>query len=291
MNLPGPQEPAETRTLPSSGGTKLYVEVFRPASAPRAVAVIVHGYAEHIGRYREVAHVLTDAGLSVVGFDLRGHGRSSGARGVIRSFADYLDDLDAVLALARELAPGLPVVLVCHSNGGLIALRALTDERRRPAVAGAVISSPFLGLKLKVPAARIWVARGASRLFPGFVQKNGIKVEDITSDKQKQAERLADTLCHEVASARWFTEAIDAQAHVKARATSIQVPTLWVIGGADPIADAQVSSAIARTVPKADVQVLDGFLHEVFNEVDRGRPFELMTRAVDGFLAAPTATP
>lgn len=69
------------------------------------MAVIVHGYAEHIGRYREVAHVLTDAGLTVVGFDLRGHGRSSGGRGVIRSFTDYLDNLDAALALARQLAP------------------------------------------------------------------------------------------------------------------------------------------------------------------------------------------
>src|SRR5690349_7968444 len=153
MTPPGPLEPAETRTVPSTGGTKLHVEIFRPAGAPRAVAVVVHGYAEHIGRYREVANVLVQAGLAVVGFDLRGHGRSSGRRGHIDAFSDYLDDLDAALALARQLHPGLPVVLVSHSNGGLITLRALTDERRRPDVAGAIISSPFLGLKLAVPKA------------------------------------------------------------------------------------------------------------------------------------------
>ncbi|HVV81914.1 MAG TPA: lysophospholipase [Kofleriaceae bacterium] len=289
MTPPGPLEPNETRTVASSGDTTLYVELFRPAAAPRAVAVVVHGYAEHIGRYREVAHVLVNAGLAVVGFDLRGHGRSSGRRGVIRSFTDYLDDLDAALAVARELHPGLPVVLVAHSNGGLITLRALTDERRRPAVAGAVISSPFLALKLAVPKARIWVARAASRLFPGFTQKNGLRVEDITSDKAMQQARLADTLCHEVASARWFTESMDAQAHVRARATSIDVPTLWLIGGADPIADPAVSNALARTVPKAEVHLLEGFLHEVFNEVDRARPFALMTAALDRFVPAAAA--
>lgn len=291
MTLPGPLEPSETRTLPSSGGTTLHVELFRPPAAPRAVAVVVHGYAEHIGRYREVAHVLVGAGLAVVGFDLRGHGRSSGRRGVILSFTDYLDDLDAVLALARSLHPGLPVIAVAHSNGGLITLRALTDERRRPDLAGAVISSPFLGLKLPVAKPRIWLARAASRLYPAFTQANGLKVEDITSDKAMQEARLADTLCHEVASARWFTEAIDAQAHVRARATSIQVPTVWLIGGADPIADGALARTIATKVPGAEVHFLDGLLHEVFNERDRARVFDLMTRAIDRFLApAPAAT-
>jgi alpha-beta hydrolase superfamily lysophospholipase len=284
MSTPGPLEPAETSTLPSSGGAKLHVELFRPAADPRAVAVIVHGYAEHIGRYREVAHVLVDAGLAVVGFDLRGHGRSSGRRGYISAFADYLDDLHAGLALARERHPGLPIILVAHSNGGLIALRALSDERRRPDVAGAVISSPFLGLKLAVPKARILVARLASKLVPTFSQKNGLRVEDITSDKAMQQARLADTLCHEVASARWFTEALDAQAHVRARAASIATPTIWLIGGADPIADAALAHTIARAVPKAEIHLLEGFLHEVFNETDRARPFALMTKAIDGFV-------
>src|SRR4051812_1687572 len=131
MSTPGPLEPSETRTLPSSGATTLHVELYRPTAAARAVAVMVHGYAEHTGRYREVAHVLVERGLAVIGFDLRGHGRSSGRRGHIEAFGDYLDDLDAVLALARKEHPGLPVVLVAHSNGGLIALRALSDERRR----------------------------------------------------------------------------------------------------------------------------------------------------------------
>ncbi|MBE7450339.1 MAG: alpha/beta hydrolase [Kofleriaceae bacterium] len=285
MSLPGPLEPTRTVTFPSTGGATLYGEVYLPPRAPTAVAVMVHGYAEHCGRYREVAHVLVDAGLAVLGYDYRGHGRASGRRGHIDAWSDYHDDLDAAVAQARALAPGKPLVLVAHSNGSLITLRALTDGERRLDVAGAVLSSPFLGLKLQVPAAKIWLARGMSRVFPAFSQKNDLRVEDLTSDPERQAARTADTLCHDVASARWFTEAIGAQTHVLRQAANLSLPTLWLIGGDDPIADPAVSEPVARKVHGADVHLLRGFKHEVWNERERAHPLGLL-----GAFAAKLAT-
>jgi alpha-beta hydrolase superfamily lysophospholipase len=157
----------------------------------------------------------------------------------------------------------------------LISLRALTDPDRKPDVAAAVISSPFLALRLQVPPAKIWLARGMSRVFPAFSQKNALRVEDLTSDLDKQKARIADTLCHDVASARWFTEARDAQAHVRRQAAHITVPSLWVIGGDDPIADPTVSEPLARTVYGAEVHLLRGFKHEVWNERERAHPLGL----------------
>lgn len=275
MALPGPLEPTRTITFPSTGGATLYGEVYLPAGKPRAVALMVHGYAEHCGRYREVANVLVAEGFAVVGYDYRGHGRASGRRGHIEAWSDYLDDFDAALAQARALAPRAPLLLVAHSNGSLIALRALTDPSRRPDVAGAVLSSPFLGLRLQVPAAKIWLARGMSRVFPAFSQKNELRVEDLTSDLDKQAARRGDTLCHDVASARWFTEAIAAQTHVRNQVSNVTVPTLWVIGGDDPIADPTVSEPLARKVHGAEVHLLKGFKHEVWNERERAHPLGL----------------
>jgi alpha-beta hydrolase superfamily lysophospholipase len=89
---PGPIDPTRTLELTSSGGTRLHAEVYLP-DAPRSVALIVHGYAEHCGRYREVAHVLHATGCAVLAFDLRGHGRSTGKRGHVGSFREYRDDL------------------------------------------------------------------------------------------------------------------------------------------------------------------------------------------------------
>lgn len=278
MVLPGPLEPTRTLSFPSSGGVTLYGEVFVPARPPTGVVLIVHGYAEHGGRYREVANVLVGAGLAVMSYDYRGHGRASGRRGHIGAWSDYHDDLDAALAQARALAPSKPLILFAHSNGGLITLRALTDPDRRPAVDAAVLSSPFLALRLQVPAAKIWLARGMSRIFPAFSQPNELRVEDLTADPERQAARRADTLCHEVASARWFTEAMAAQAHVRNQAANVSIPTLWLIGGADPIADPTVSEPLARRVHGAEVHLLAGFKHEVWNERERAHPLEL-TRA------------
>src|SRR5690606_24379849 len=133
----------------STGGVTLYAEVYVPTTPPAAVALVVHGYAEHCGRYREVTNTLVGAGVAVLAYDYRGHGRASGRRGHIDAWSDYHDDLDAAIAQARQLAPGKPVILVAHSNGSLISLRALTDPDRRPDVAAAVISSPFLALRLQ----------------------------------------------------------------------------------------------------------------------------------------------
>jgi lysophospholipase len=275
MPAPGPLEPTRTLTFPSTGGATLYAEAYLPSRPAHAVALMVHGYAEHCGRYREVANTLVGAGLAVLGYDYRGHGRASGRRGHIEAWSDYHDDLDAALAQARQLAPGKPVILVAHSNGSLIALRALTDPDRRPDVVAAVVSSPFLALRLQVPPAKILLARGMSKVFPAFSQKNALRVEDLTSDLEKQKARIADTLCHDVASARWFTEARDAQAHVRRQAANITIPTLWVIGGDDPIADPTVSEPIARTVHGSEVHLLRGFKHEVWNERERAHPLGL----------------
>jgi len=272
MALPGPLEPTRTVTFGSSGGATLYGEVFLPPSTPTAVALIVHGYAEHCGRYREVAHALVKEGLAVFSYDYRGHGRSSGRRGHLERWDDYHDDLDAALAEARKLAPGRPVVLTSHSNGGLISLRALTDAHRRPKVDAVIVSSPFLALRLKVPPAKVWLARGMSRVLPAFTQRNELRPEDLTSDPERQAARVADTLCHDVASARWFTEAMAAQEHVRRQAAEVVLPTLWLIGEADPIADPATAQDVARRVRGADVHLLEGYRHEVWNERERAHP-------------------
>ena len=267
---PGPIDPTRTLELTSSGGTRLHAEVYLP-DAPRSVAIMVHGYAEHCGRYREVAHVLHATGCAVLAFDLRGHGRSTGKRGHVGSFREYRDDLEAARTAAVALAPDRPLLVVGHSNGSLIALAALTDAVPL-ACKAAVLSSPFLALRLAVPAPKIWLAKAASTIYPAFSQKNDLRPEDLTSDPAKQAERVADTLCHDVASARWFTEARAAQARVLAHADRVKVPTLWLIGGDDPIADPAVSERFARTVAGADVRRLDGYKHEVWNERERAVP-------------------
>src|SRR5215813_5706740 len=97
-DTPGPVTPTSTQTIAG-----LYTEIFRPPGTPRGVVLITHGYAEHCGRYHEVAHVIVNAGWAALSYDVRGHGRSPGQRGYIDRFAIYLDDFAAMHAAARAL--------------------------------------------------------------------------------------------------------------------------------------------------------------------------------------------
>src|SRR5262249_23850713 len=213
----GPITPTSTQTTAG-----LYTETFRPPGTPKGVVLITHGYAEHCGRYHEVAHVIANAGWAALSYDVRGHGKSPGERGYIDRFATYLGDFAAMLGAARELCDAAaPTVLLGHSHGSLITLRALADERP-PRVSAAVVSSPVLALKLSVPPHKRLLAHVASRLAPKLAQPNALRVEDLTSDKQKQAERVADKLCFDVATSRWFTEAASAQDYVLEHAGRIK---------------------------------------------------------------------
>lgn len=283
-DLPGPIDPSHITTVASSGSA-LYAESFTPAAPAKGVVLITHGYAEHCGRYREVAHVIVKAGWAALAYDVRGHGQSPGARGFIDRFDTYLDDFRAAHAAAKQLAPSKPIILLGHSHGSLITLRALCSERP-PEAAAAIVSSPYLGLRLAVPGYKKVLARVASRVVPTFAQPNSLRVEDLTADKQKQAERLADTLCFDVATARWFTEATAAQEFVAQHADKITIPTTWFVGGADPIADPAASRRVADRMKRATYHDLVGLRHEVFNEVDRGKVFSQLTDALAACSAA-----
>jgi alpha-beta hydrolase superfamily lysophospholipase len=274
-DAPGPLAPTSTQTVAG-----LYVETFQPAGAPTGVVVLTHGYSEHCGRYHEVAHVMVKAGWAVLSYDVRGHGKSPGERGFINRFTTYLADLAEMRAAARKLAaPGAPMVLLGHSHGSLITLRALVDERP-PEVVAAIVSSPFLALKLEVPAYQRLLARVAIRLAPKLSQPNALRVEDLTQDTQKQAERRADALCFAVATSRWFTEALAAQDYVLEHAGRIQLPTTWLVAGADPIADPARSRAVAAKIAGATYHDFASMKHEVFNELERGRVFGELSRAL-----------
>jgi alpha-beta hydrolase superfamily lysophospholipase len=271
-------EPSRTTTIDVDGGA-LYAEAFLPKGPPRGIVVVTHGYAEHCGRHRELAHVIVNAGWAALTYDIRGHGKSFGPRGYVDHFSRYLDDLSRALATARTLAPGAPAVLLGHSHGGLVTLRALCDGRP-PDVVCAIVSSPWLATRRPVPAYQKLLARVASRVVPKLAQPNGLKKDVLSHDAAKEQERLADKLCHDVATARWFTEAMAAQAYVRDHAQRIPVPTTWLVGADDTLADPAESRRIASVVGSASYHEFPGLLHEVFNEVDRARVFSELTRAL-----------
>jgi alpha-beta hydrolase superfamily lysophospholipase len=114
-----------------------------PAPRPRYVALLVHGYGEHAGRYAGPAEVLTAHGAAVYGPDHAGHGKSDGERVLVEDFEDLVGDVRRAAELARGAHPELPVVMIGHSMGGLIAARYA--QRYPGELTALVLSGPVIG--------------------------------------------------------------------------------------------------------------------------------------------------
>ena len=277
----------EPLTLRSRDGTELFAEWHPSRSPGHSAALIVHGYAEHGGRYRELATELGEAGVASLAIDLRGHGRSQGPRGHILRFEEYLEDIEAGLEAAAARADGGRLALIAHSNGALAALRILADPyRTSPPIAAAVFSSPFLALREHISPFKRAIGALASRVLPALTLPNEIDIQTLTHDPEKLKERRLDTLCHDVASARWYTEAVATQAWVLEFAHRVEVPSLWLVAGEDAIAYPSASRRVAERIPAPlDYRELDGLYHEVLNETARADLFSAINEFLEQHLA------
>ncbi len=118
----------------------IYYQCWLPESDPKAVLLVVHGLAEHSGRYMNVVDYFTPRGYAVYGIDHIGHGKSDGDRVYVERFDDFVQTLELFTDMIRQWQPGHPIFLVGHSMGGLIGAAYLLDYQDE--LAGAVLSGP-----------------------------------------------------------------------------------------------------------------------------------------------------
>ncbi|HEX8102442.1 MAG TPA: alpha/beta hydrolase [Solirubrobacteraceae bacterium] len=234
------------------------------AEDPERLVVLVHGYGEHIGRYEHVARALVARGAVVVGPDHVGHGRSAGEPAVVDDFESVVDALRAVVQDARR---DLPVVMVGHSMGGLIATRYA--QRHREDLAGLVLSGPAVGLG---PVIEGWLAAPELPADP-------IDVAVLSRDPAVGRAYAADPLVWHGGWKRPTLEAFVAADRAIAEGGGFgDLPLLYVHGAEDQL----VPVALARPVverlagPSSELRVLDGARHEVFNELDKDDTIDLV---------------
>lgn len=235
------------------------------------MVALVHGVAEHSGRYRHLVPVLNAAGFHVYGFDLRGHGRSRGRHGHIGAWSEYRDDLAAFLDFVRAERPGLPVLLFGHSMGALIVLDCLLNHRG--AAAAAVVSgTPIRPASVANPVL-IAIARMLSRVLPAFPLPIAIRPSLLSRDPDEVRAAIRDPLCHARVTARWATEILGAIDRVKARAAEIETPLLVLHGGADRLNSPEGSRWLHDHVSSRGKSLIiyEGAYHEVHNDLCRAR--------------------
>ena len=258
-------------TLKAADGLSLAVER-HPVAGRRARVVIVHGYAEHKGRYRKLVSELTGAGYECHLFDLRGHGVSGGRRGHVARFGDYREDLRLVAREAgADLPPGVPLILLGHSLGGLVSLDFVIHHPET--FAAFAVSSPFLAPAFSIPPLKRMLGTLAARILPTLAVPSGIEAAGLSHDPEIVRAYTEDPLVFPTTTLGWFTAVESAQEEVFARAPEIRLPALFLIGSGDPIAAPPRARALFARLGSADkrLEVYDGLLHEVFNELLRAR--------------------
>jgi alpha-beta hydrolase superfamily lysophospholipase len=200
-----------------------------PAAEPWASLVLVHGLAEHTGRYEHVGAQLADAGIDTFGFDLRGFGASGGARASIDRWSQLHDDLEERISAVRSVDPTRPLVLYGHSLGGLIALGYVLDGRARPDL--LVLSAPAIGAR--IPLWQRALVGSLKRVSPGMLLANRLDPNQLCCNPAVGAHYRRDPLNQHKSTVRFADAAFAEQRRVAAALDRLSIPTLVIHGGDD----------------------------------------------------------
>jgi alpha-beta hydrolase superfamily lysophospholipase len=251
----------------------------------RGVVLLVHGLGEHAARYDHVANTLSDWGFKVCAYDQRGHGKSGGLPGTLPNSGALLDDLAQVLDATRQRSPKLPLILLGHSLGGLVASRFVS-----------LGLGPVNALVLSSPALDAGLGRFQKlllKVLPGTVPNlrvgNGLDARFISRDPQVVQAYLSDRLVHDKISPRLGQFIAAAGPATVAAADQWHTPTLLMYAGADKLVNPEGSRRFAKKAAESSAvkpgtvtaKCFDGYYHELFNELQPAPVFELLKSWLD----------
>jgi len=267
-------------------GISFYVQGWEPDSQPKAVVVLVHGLGEHTGRYIHVGKALTDAGYVLVGFDLRGHGKSGGARGHFPSLDVVTQDIRQFFQFVSQRYPNLPQFLYGHSLGGLLSLAYAVQNKA--VLKGVLVTGSALRSALQEQKAKIAMANILGTLMPAMTIPSGLDATTISRDKAVVDKYVHDPLVHDKTSLGLGKSALTAIDICFARARDFAYPLLIMHGKADKLTYASGSEDFARLAGEKNkdvtLKIWDGLYHEIHNEPEQAEVFKVMTEWLDKHL-------
>jgi alpha-beta hydrolase superfamily lysophospholipase len=249
------------------GGLSIFTRSWRPAAEPRGVVVIAHGFNSHSGQYGWVAEQFLDAGFAVYALDHRGRGKSEGERFHVENFADYVDDLATFIDLVKSQEPGLPVFLLGHSAGGVIASLYALDHQNELA---GLISESF-AFELPAPGFALALLKGLGKIAP-HLRVLKLKNEDFSRDpKVVEAMNRDPLIAGENQTASTIAGLVRADEKLRVEFPHITLPLLIVHGTADKAAKPSGSQFFYDTAGSSDktLKLYQGAFHDPLSDVGR----------------------
>ena len=270
--------------IQGTGGLRLFVRSWRPTGSARGIVAIIPGFNAHSGYYAWTGEQLASAGLAVYAVDLRGRGQSDGERFYVNTFDDYVSDASSLVSLAKSREPGLPVFLLGHSAGGVVAcLYALEYQSQ---LAGLICES--FAFQVPAPDFALAALKGLSHLAPD-ARVLHLKNEDFSRDPRAiQAMNDDPFIVHETRPTRTVAELVRADERLKAGFGTITLPLLILHGTADKAAKASGSQLFYEKAGSADktLKLYEGHFHDLLNDLGK----EQVMSDINSWLAAHLST-
>lgn len=260
------------------GNLDLFYHGYLPAGKPKAILLILHGLAEHSGRYMNVVDYFAPKGYAIYGFDQRGHGQSEGMRGYVEKFSYYTDDTKTFFEMLRSKHPDEKFFIVGHSVGGTIAIAYSIYHQNE--FDGLILSGVTIKLGSSLSPAKIMLARLLSLLAP----KMGVDVIDASAISRTRAvvdAYVNDPLVYRgKIRARLGAELINTMQMLPNQLPEIHLPILIMSGTTDRLSNPDGSRLLYECVKSKDktLRLYDGFYHEIFNEPGRKQVFSDMEK-------------
>lgn len=260
-----------TSQFTTSDGFKIHTINWQPETetSPKAVVILVHGIAEHSGRYAHVAEKLVNEGYVVYSFDHRGHGHSEGVRGYFDSFEQPVSDLEAYFKQIKATHPDTKIFLIGHSMGSL--LTTMFTLRHQDELAGWVSSGSPLTLDETVPSLLISIGKALQGITPKLPFA-GLDPNAVSRDPATVQEHATDPLIyHGRVRVAMGIGIITHGQIVRESLNQLQLPILIMHGTGDTIAPPSGSKLLMERAGSEDktLKLYDGLYHEIFNELER----------------------
>ncbi|MGZ5772980.1 alpha/beta hydrolase [Ramlibacter sp.] len=254
------------------GGGQLFFRSWTPAKAALGVVVIVPGFNSHSGPYAWAAGQLGDRGLCVYALDLRGRGKSDGERFYVQQFGDYVSDVDSLVHIVKSQQRGLPIFLLGHSAGGVVA--CLYAIEHQALLAGLVCES--FAFEVPAPDIALAVLKGLDRIVP-HAHVLRLMNEDFSRDQAVVADMNADPLiANEVQPTKTVAELVRADERLRKEFPLIRLPLLILHGTADRAAKPDGSRLFHELAGSADktIRLYEGHVHDLLRDLDKERVLE-----------------